>query len=157
MQIAYDFTDREAEKAYGGKLPGPAKPGDVGIDLRAVTIEKKEVFGRPGYLSVGTGVRFKFPCGYYGELVLRSSTPLRFSVFLLGSVGIIDTGYRGEVVALLKCLGGDEAQDQIRNNLLGKRFVQLLLHRAVYPIPVRGSVPVSTARGETGSGSSGHD
>jgi dUTP pyrophosphatase len=73
-------------------VPSYAKEGDAGMDLTAVS----EHIDKQGNVVYGTGLAFEIPKGYVGLLFPRSSlsnTDLR----LTNSVGVIDSGYRGEV------------------------------------------------------------
>jgi len=74
-------------------IPEYAKAGDAGLDLTAVRIIKDAHSG----IVYGTGLAFEIPEGYVGLTFPRSSvrkTDLRLS----NSVGVIDSGYRGEIM-----------------------------------------------------------
>ena len=52
---------------------------------------------QPGtFFFIPLGVCIKFPKGYYAELLVRSSTPLKWGIELANSVGIIDGAYCGD-------------------------------------------------------------
>lgn len=73
------------------KIPTYAKPGDAGMDLTAIS---KNV--ECGFVEYGTGLAIEIPIGYVGLIFPRSSiykTNLRLS----NSVGVIDSGFRGEI------------------------------------------------------------
>lgn len=72
--------------------PEYAMPGDAGMDLYAVSRERDE-FGNEVY---HTGLAFEIPEGYVGLLFPRSSV-CKKDMYLTNSVGVIDSGYRGEV------------------------------------------------------------
>lgn len=86
------------------RVPAYAHEGDAGADLRAdldapVAIE-------PGASAwVGTGVRVAIPDGHVGLLFARSGLGCRHGVCLANGVGVIDSGYRGEIRAKLINLG----------------------------------------------------
>jgi len=69
---------------------------DAGFDLYAES-KQEPVMNNVGlYIEYGTGVCFDIPKGYVGLLFPRSSiSNTRHS--LRNSVGVIDSGYRGEV------------------------------------------------------------
>ena len=73
-------------------IPQYAKPGDAGMDLTAVSVEVDDY----GNVSYGTGLAFEIPKGYVGLVFPRSSN-CKKGVILSNSVGVIDSGYRGEV------------------------------------------------------------
>ena len=73
-------------------IPKYAKPGDAGMDLTAVSMKIDEY----GNICYGTGLAFEIPEGYVGLVFPRSSN-CKKGVILTNSVGVIDSGYRGEV------------------------------------------------------------
>ena len=77
------------------QTPSKAHSSDAGFDLVATSIEHP--FGSAGiYVEVCTGVALEIPEGYVGLLFPRSSVS-NTKHFLRNSVGVIDSGYRGEV------------------------------------------------------------
>lgn len=78
--------------------PTYAKPGDAGLDLVAITKEHK-----PPYIEYGTGIAVEIPQGYVGLIFPRSSiTKSAPGVSLKNSVGVIDSGYRGEIMVRME-------------------------------------------------------
>lgn len=73
-------------------MPSYAKPGDAGMDLTAVSMKIDEY----GNICYGTGLAFEIPEGYVGLVFPRSSN-CKKGVILTNCVGVIDSGYRGEV------------------------------------------------------------
>lgn len=75
--------------------PAYSKAGDAAMDLTAITIAKvdRDEFG---YMEYGTGLAFEIPEGHVGLLFPRSSIS-NSGLILTNSVGVIDSGYRGEV------------------------------------------------------------
>ena len=73
-------------------IPTYSQEGDAGMDLVA-TSESYDEFGNIIY---GTGLSFEIPKGYVGLLFPRSSNANK-QILLSNSVGVIDSGYRGEV------------------------------------------------------------
>lgn len=82
-------------------IPAYAKAGDAGLDLTAVS--KSE--DRDGNLVYGTGLAFEIPEGYVGLLFSRSSNA-KTNLYLTNSVGVLDSGYRGEVMFKYKVAHG---------------------------------------------------
>jgi len=74
-------------------LPAYGKPGDAGMDLVAISKEFNQEFG---FFEFGTGLAIEIPEGYVGLLFPRSSIS-KSKFTLLNSVGVIDSGYRGEI------------------------------------------------------------
>ena len=74
-----------------------AKYGDAGIDLIA-TSKWLDEFGNVCY---GTNRAFEIPKGYVGLIFPRSSNAKQ-QLLLSNSIGVIDSGYRGEVMLKFK-------------------------------------------------------
>ena len=74
-----------------------AKDGDAGIDLVATS----KWIDNDGNVVYGTNRVFEIPKGYVGLLFPRSSNSKK-DLILSNSVGIIDSGYRGEVMMKYK-------------------------------------------------------
>lgn len=74
-----------------------AKNGDAGIDLTATSKEYDE----NGNIVYGTNRAFEIPKGYVGLLFPRSSNANK-DLLNTNSVGVIDSGYRGEVFMKFK-------------------------------------------------------
>jgi len=79
--------------------PSYAKQGDAGLDLTAVGFEVT-----PSYISYKTGLAFEIPEGYVGLLFPRSSNSKK-QLLLTNSVGVVDSGYRGEIEFRFKLVG----------------------------------------------------
>lgn len=73
--------------------PTYAKEGDAGLDISAVTymINKEHNF-----IEYHTGLAFEIPKGYVGLLFPRSSVS-KTDLRLANCVGVVDSGYRGEI------------------------------------------------------------
>ena len=78
-------------------LPTYAKHGDAGMDLTATS----KSYDEHGNVCYGTSLAFEIPNGYAGLLFPRSSNTKK-DLILGNSVGVIDSGYRGEVVFKFK-------------------------------------------------------
>tara|TARA_A100001201_G_scaffold143736_1_gene147057 strand:+ start:999 stop:1427 length:429 start_codon:yes stop_codon:yes gene_type:complete len=74
-------------------IPKYAKPGDAGMDLTAISVD----FSNLNYLTYHTGLAIEIPEGYVGLLFPRSSV-YKTGQQLTNSVGVIDSGYRGEIM-----------------------------------------------------------
>jgi dUTP pyrophosphatase len=78
-----------------GGLPAAQHPGDAGLDLRAAV----DVVVAPGERAmVPTGVAVAIPDGHAGLVLPRSGLATKLGLTLTNSPGLIDAGYRGEIV-----------------------------------------------------------
>jgi dUTP pyrophosphatase len=124
---------------------GPRQEGDAGIDLRAA---EQNVVVKGATVAVPLGVAVELDRDTVGWITGRSSTVLSFG--LLTHEGKIDSGYRGEIHALVTALLKDVVIDA------GERIAQLV----VLPIAPADSwrstaTMTDTARGVKGLGSTG--
>ena len=78
-------------------MPTYAKEGDACMDLTATM----KVYDNDGNIVYYTGVAFEIPKGYVGLIFPRSSNAKK-ELLLANSVGVIDSGYRGEVFIKFK-------------------------------------------------------
>jgi dUTP pyrophosphatase len=72
-------------------IPQYAKPGDAGMDVIATSIDVTN-----DYIEYGTGLAFEVPEGYCMLILPRSSNSKK-DLLLANSVGLLDSGYRGEL------------------------------------------------------------
>jgi dUTP pyrophosphatase len=72
--------------------PSYAKEGDAGLDLTAT----EQISNTTFQASYGTGIAVEIPKGYVGLIFPRSSIR-KYELELSNSVGVIDSGYRGEI------------------------------------------------------------
>lgn len=130
-------------------LPSRGHPGDAGLDLTAMAVAAV----RPGLFSVDTGISVQPPPGFYCEVVPRSSI-VKTDFVQANSVGVIDPGYRGRILVLLRYLGAGTGEVEARG-LVGQRVAQLLLRR-LDAVRVEAVQELeTTARGAGGFGSTG--
>lgn len=74
-------------------IPSYATSGDAGMDMVATSAE----ISKDGlYVEYGTGISVEIPEGYVGLLFPRSSIS-KTSLVLANHVGVVDSGYRGEI------------------------------------------------------------
>jgi len=74
-------------------IPSYAKLGDAGMDLTAINI----LYDKFNNLVCETGLAVEIPNGYVGLIFPRSSIS-KYALHLRNSVGVIDSGYRGEIL-----------------------------------------------------------
>lgn len=78
------------------RTPEKAHESDAGFDLFACTSEWSTSQASGLYTEFGTGIAVEIPKGYVGLIFPRSSiSNTRHS--LRNSVGVVDSGYRGEI------------------------------------------------------------
>ena len=120
MQLKIKKLD---EKAV---IPSFAKEGDAGLDLTAIHISRDNV----GNITYHTGLAIEIPEGYVGLLFPRSSI-CKKQQFLTNSVGVIDSGYRGEIMAKFKPVMGtyDTILELFESSeyQVGDRIVQMII------------------------------
>jgi dUTP pyrophosphatase len=78
-------------------IPSYSKLGDAGQDLVCVSRH----FDAEGCVVYGTGLAFEIPEGHVGLIFPRSSNAKK-DLILTNSVGVVDSGYRGEVMFKFK-------------------------------------------------------
>ena len=78
-------------------IPVYATPGDAGLDLTAISKRVETGVDDNGeYIEYGTGLAIEIPEGHVGLIFPRSSISKK-DQFLANAVGVIDSGYRGEI------------------------------------------------------------
>ena len=141
MQVNFLRIDEELP------VPSPAHIGDAAVDLHS----RIAVALQPGEReAVPTGIAVALPEGYAGLVLPRSGHARRHGIGVVNGPGLIDSGYRGEISALL-INHGDETVEFAR----GDRIAQL----AIVPVPAIEWIEVDsldeTVRGAGGFGSTG--
>lgn len=123
-------------------LPSYARPGDAGMDI--VSVGKKET---EKYLEYQTGLKLEVPEGHVCLIFPRSSVS-KTDLMLCNSVGVLDSGYRGELVFRFQKFGEEIYE-------VGDRIGQIM----IVPYPNVEIKEVSelkdSVRGEGGWGSTG--
>ena len=134
--------------AEGAQVPTYAHETDAAADLYAMdeTIVPAHSYGK----KLRTGVKIQLPEGWLAFILPRSSigakTPLRLS----NSVGLIDSGYRGELGVLY-----DNTSDEDYHINQGDRIAQLLVMPSYRFQAKVVDILADSDRGETGFGDSG--
>lgn len=132
----------------GAVLPSYAYADDAGVDL--VSCEEVEL--GPGERAVvGTGIALAIPGGFAGYVQPRSGLAARHGITIVNSPGLVDAGYRGEILVTL--LNTDRTEPFVVER--GMRIAQLV----VLPVETVEFEEVdelaATERGGRGHGSSG--
>lgn len=127
-------------------MPRKAHASDAGFDLTCTRYEvtNGELF------TYHTDIAVEIPAGYVGLLFPRSSV-FKQDLFLTNSVGVVDSGYRGDVMFKFKAVCYDAKQ----HYQVGDRIGQLI----IIPYPdvefVESDELSDSDRGACGYGSSG--
>lgn len=129
-------------------LPVYAKEGDAGLDLRSCIDVS---LGPHERCIIPCGIAVAIPSGYAGLVMPRSGLGANHGITLANAVGLIDSGYRGELkVPLLNT--DNKSTFQIKK---GNRIAQLV----IIQVPQIKLLEVDelniTSRGLEGFGSSG--
>ena len=136
------------DKAGGAQVPTYAHETDAAADLYAM--ETTVVEGNTLGNKIRTGVKIQLPEGWLAFILPRSSigakTPLRLS----NSVGLIDSGYRGELGVLY-----DNISDTPYTINAGDRIAQLLVMPSYRFQAKVVDILADSDRGEGGFGASG--
>jgi dUTP pyrophosphatase len=127
-------------------IPSYSKVGDAGMDLTIT----KEIENTSFSVSYGFGIAMEIPKGYVGLIFPRSSVRNQ-DLILSNCVGVIDSGYRGELQATFKKTQG---LDSIKYKV-GERGAQIII--LPYPTIYMTEVPElsDSERGTGGFGSTG--
>ena len=130
-------------------IPTYAKEGDAGMDLIATSIISETTTD----VTYGTGLAMEIRDGFVGLVFPRSSIR-KYDLALTNCVGVIDSGYRGEIQATFKktnWLKGNESEKY----QIGDRIAQII----IIPHPQIQFYEVDelsdSERGEGGFGSTG--
>lgn len=142
--------------------PTYAYEGDAGVDLTAVSCRYDKELDNYVY---GTGIALAIEKGYVGKLYPRSSNR-KTEAYMTNHVGVIDSGYRGEIMVTFKyrdkqnwfvrqlskvipCLRRKDPYE------VGDKIAQLILERRFVFDFVEVDELSDSERGDKGHGSSG--
>ena len=124
-------------------IPTYAKVGDAGMDMVATKIINETLDS----ITYGTDIALEIPEGFVGLVFPRSSIR-KTDLILSNSVGVIDSGYRGELQATFK-------RSVVYAYAVGDRIAQIIII-PYPPIEFDEVAELSdTERGDGGFGSTG--
>ncbi len=126
-------------------LPSMGHVGDAGFDLyttEAITVEPGE------RKQINTGLAMEIPEGYVGLIWEKSGLSHKAGLKTLG--GVIDSGYRGEVL-----IGIINLSDTAYRFEAGHKVAQMIIQKIERPEIVEVEELSQTNRGEAGFGSTG--
>lgn len=122
-----------------------AKAGDAGLDLYA---SKRTVLTPGVQTAVPSGVALEIPAGYVGLIWDKSGLSIKYGLKTLG--GVVDSGYRGEVM-----IGMINLSDTEHIFEKGDKVAQMLIQKVEHATFEVVDELSDTERGATGFGSSG--
>ena len=126
-------------------IPSYSKYGDAGMDL-TITEIKENNFRQ---ISYGFGIAMEIPLGYVGLVFPRSSVKNQ-DLLLSNCVGVIDSGYRGEIQSTFK---KTDPSEKFYN--VGDRGAQIIILPYPQVFMVESDELSDTERGTGGFGSTG--
>jgi dUTP pyrophosphatase len=142
MKVNFKKLVSEAQKPKFGK------PGDAGADLVATSVDSSS---RINQIVYGTGLAVEIPEGMVGLIFPRSSIR-NHNLSMSNSVGVIDSGYRGEIMVTFNLIKNFALEPY----KLGDRIAQIV----IVPVPLITYTEVEelseTERGQGGHGSTGN-
>lgn len=103
-------------------MPIRAYKGDAGLDLTAIDISLEQNECGQTVVVYHCGLAVEIPEGYVGLIFPRSSISKK-SMFITNAVGVIDSGYRGEITAKMHVT--TDARPAMYT--IGERFAQLVI------------------------------
>ena len=129
-------------------IPTYAKDGDAGMDLVATSI----ISTTSTQITYGIGLALEIPKGFVGLIFPRSSVR-KTRLMLSNCVGVIDSGYRGELQATFNKVNHDSVSEN--DYKVGDRIAQIM----IIPHPSiefeEADELSDTERGDGGFGSTG--
>jgi dUTP pyrophosphatase len=129
------------------QVPTRAYAGDAGIDLAAC--ERVEL--APGERAlVPTGLAVAIPAGYAGYVQPRSGLATKHGISIVNTPGLVDSGYRGEL--LVNLLNTDPREAFVVEP--GMRIAQLVVLAVPEVEPVEVEELPDSERGDRGFGPS---
>lgn len=127
------------------KLPSYAHLGDAGMDLYAL---EKVAVPAGASARIRTGVAVEIPDGYVGLCWDKSGLAMNHHLKVLA--GVIDSGFRGELILSVFNLGTEAYVFE-----KGHKVMQMLIQKIESPIVEEASELSDSSRGIGGFGSTG--
>ena len=126
-------------------IPSYSREGDAGLDLTITEILSQNI----NSITYGFGISIEIPIGYVGLLFPRSSIR-NFNIMLSNCVGIIDSGFRGEIQSTFKYIDFNKILNKYN---VGDRAAQII----ILPYPrINFIEDENLSETERGSGGFGH-
>jgi dUTP pyrophosphatase len=127
------------------KSPSRNTPTDAGLDLyssEAAVIKSRE------WKAVSVGISISIPDGFYARIAPRSGLAYKYGIDVFA--GVVDSGYRGEIKAILYNAGDKDYTIDI-----GDKIAQLIIEKCYLWDTLIVNELDESDRAERGFGSSG--
>ena len=126
-------------------VPKYAHEGDAGVDLYS----KGDYELKPGEQAlISTGIKMAIPAGYVGLIWDKSGLAANNGIKTMA--GVVDSGYRGEVMVVLRNHGKTDYKIG-KNTKVAQMLIQPIISAMIKEVPSLDN----TSRGEGGFGSTG--
>lgn len=131
--------------SVGAKIPSYATHDDAAMDLYST----EPVSVLPGEIKmIPTGIAMEIPGGHVGLIWDKSGLAVKFGLKVMG--GVIDSGYRGEIM-----IGMTNLSDKEYHFEKGDKVAQMVIQEKKTPEVVEADELSETERGEGAFGSTG--
>jgi dUTP pyrophosphatase len=142
MSLFIELIDVDA------KIPTKAYESDAGYDLYSIEYKPLK---KGDSAIIKTGIKIDIPKGYYGRVASRSGLAVKHNLEV--GAGVIDNGYHGEIMVLIRNHG-----DNYTINKYDKIAQLILEPYGNFPVNIVASVDNlrQTDRDKSGFGSSGN-
>ena len=127
-------------------IPTKGHPGDAGIDFYAID---DVTFLPRSQARVHTGIAVEIPDGYVGLIWDKSSVSFNMGLKVMG--GVIDAGYRGEII--MNLLNVTDKEVMLPK---GHKIAQMIIQKFEDCEIEEVETLTNTVRGEGREGSTGH-
>ncbi len=127
------------------KSPIKGNPGDAGIDLYT---NEEVIFQSGEQKRIHTGIAMEIPDGYVGFIWDKSGISFKQGLKIVG--GVIDCGYRGEIIVSMINLS-----NEVQTISLGQKFTQIIIQKFEDCILQEVDFLSDSERGEGREGSTG--
>jgi dUTP pyrophosphatase len=105
-------------------IPSYAHPDDAGLDL--YTAKDAYIKTQNTTVLIHTGIAIEIPEGYVGIIMDKSGISSKYGLKVLG--GVIDSGYRGEIMVCLANIGNINLKI-----VKGIKIAQMLIQKVEHP------------------------
>lgn len=148
--IDYNLKIKVKKLHENAIIPSYSKPGDAGMDLTITSIINETTTD----VTYGFGVAMEIPFGYVGLVFPRSSVR-KYDLALTNCVGVIDSGYRGEIQSTFKKTNWLKGDESVKYQI-GDRGAQIIILPYPQVVMVESDDLSETERGNGGFGSTGN-
>ena len=144
------FSVKIKKLTQTAKIPEQATKGDAGYDLFADISEPLVIYPHETK-KISTGIALSIPMGYFGAIFARSGMATKRGLAPANKVGVVDCGYRGEVIVALH-----NHTNNVQVIEVGEKIAQMIFLPCMYADIEIVDKLEDTERGNGGFGSSGN-